>query len=186
MTEPTENTAPLHPNSEWSAAPDAAALEAQIAELRVQLAAAQEAQLRIAAEAENSRRRIEREAQATARYASERLIGELITVADALELGLQAATAPGAEVKALAEGMQMTYRQLMAVLEKHGLRQLNPVGEKLNPAAHQAVSTAESAEVPANHVLTVMQRGYQLHERVIRPAMVVVARAPAAAEPPAS
>jgi molecular chaperone GrpE len=83
--------------------------------------------------------------------------------------------------------MDMTYRQLMATLEKNGVRQLNPVGEKLNPSAHQAVSTAESAEVPPNHVLSVMQRGYQLHDRVIRPAMVVVARAPAAApEPPAS
>jgi molecular chaperone GrpE len=95
MTEPTENTASVQSNAEWSAAPDAAALEGQIAELRAQLAAAQDAQLRIAAEAENSRRRIEREAQASARYATERLLGDLIGVADALELGLQAAAVFG-------------------------------------------------------------------------------------------
>lgn len=155
-------------------------LKAQLAEAQAQLAGAREAQLRAAAEAENTRRRIEREAQATAKYGAEKLLNDLVSVADNLEFGLQAAAAPGAEVKALTEGMDMTYRQLMAVLEKNGVRQENPVGQKLNASAHQAVSTVESAEVPANHVVSVMQKGYRLHDRVIRPAMVVVAKTPAA------
>lgn len=157
-------------------------LRAQLAEAQAALSAAKDAHLRAMAEAENIRRRIEREAQSTAKYATEKLAGELVTVADTLEFGLLAATAEGAEVKAIAEGMDMTYKQLMAVLEKNGVKQENPVGQKLNASAHQAVSTVETGEVPPNHVASVMQKGYTLNGRVIRPAMVVVAKAPVRSE----
>lgn len=180
MMEPTENTIQEQSETEPGILSELELLNAQVAELQAQLAAAKEAQLRFAAEAENTRRRIERDAQSTAKYGSEKLVSQLISIADTLEFGLQAAATPGAEVKTLAEGMDMTYKQLMAVLEKNGVRQENPVGQKLNAAAHLAVSTIESAEVPPNHVVSVMQKGYKLHERVIRPAMVVVAKAPAA------
>lgn len=179
MIEPTEN---INESGEDETPPgdrEIDQLRALLAEAQAQAAAAKDAQLRAAAEAENSRRRLDREAQATAKYATERLVGELIGVADTLELGLQAARASGAEVSALAEGMEMTYKQLMAILEKNGIKQEDPVGQKLNAGAHQAVSVVESGEVPAGHVVAVMQKGYRLHERVIRPAMVVVAKAPA-------
>lgn len=178
MTEPTEFKEQVQGEIPAESLDELSLLRAQLAEAQAQLANAKEAHLRLAAEADNARRRVEREAQSTAKYAVEKLLGELVAVADVLELGLQAAGAPGAELKALVEGMDMTYKQLMAVLEKNGVRQENPVGEKLNAAAHQAVSAMESAEVPANHVLTVMQKGYKLHERVIRPAMVIVAKTP--------
>lgn len=178
MTEATENTEQATPEAPLS---ELDQLRAALAEAQAALANAKDAHLRAIAEAENTRRRIEREAQSTAKYATEKLAGELVTVADTLEFGLQAAAAPGAEVKALAEGMEMTYKQLMAVLEKNGVKQENPVGQKLNASAHQAVSTVETSEVPANHVVSVMQKGYSLNGRVIRPAMVVVAKAPPAA-----
>ena len=179
MSEPeqTPNTA-----SEEALTPEAelSLLRAQLADAEARAAAARDAQLRAAAEAENTRRRLERDADATRKYASEKLLGELLAIADSLELGLKAAEGKDAQVQALAEGMQLTHRQLMALLEKQGVKQLNPVGEPFNPDLHQAMTMTESVEVAANHVLSVMQKGYKLHERLLRPAMVIVARAPAA------
>ncbi|MGH8539363.1 MAG: nucleotide exchange factor GrpE [Stenotrophobium sp.] len=168
-----------------AAAEAVAGPEAEIAALKVQLAdaearatAARDAQLRTAAEAENTRRRVERDAATSYKYASEKLLGELLAIADSMELGLKAADAPQAQMQALLEGMQLTHRQLLALFEKHGVRQLDPKGEPFNPDAHQAMTMMESTEVPANHVLAVMQKGYKLHERLLRPAMVMVAKAP--------
>lgn len=157
-----------------------AALKLQLADAEARAAAAKDAQLRAAADMENTRRRLEREAGTSLKYAAEKLLGELLAVADSLELGLKAAGGAEGPAQALAEGMQLTYRQLMSVLEKNGVKQLDPQGQPFNPDFHQAMSMVESADVPANHVLSVMQKGYQLHERLLRPAMVVVARAPAA------
>lgn len=161
-------------------AAEMAALKDQLEQAQAQAAAARDTQLRAIADLENTRRRIERDAASSLKFATERLLGELLAVADSLELGLKAATGDGS-AKALADGMQLTYKQLMAVLEKHGVKPLDPVGQPFNPDHHQAMTMVESADVPANHVLNVMQKGYLLHERLLRPAMVVVARAPAAA-----
>ncbi|MGH8446799.1 MAG: nucleotide exchange factor GrpE [Solimonas sp.] len=154
------------------------ALRAQLADAETRAGAARDAQLRAAADLENTRRRLERDAQNSSRYAAEKLLGELLAVADSLELGLKATETADASVKALADGMQLTYRQLMSVLEKQGVRQIDPAGQPFNPELHQAMTMVPSAEVPANHVLSVMQKGYSLHERLLRPAMVVVSRAP--------
>lgn len=157
-----------------------AALKAALEEAEARAAAARDAQLRAAAEAENVRRRVERDAESSRKYAAEKLLGDLLAIVDSLELGLKAAEAPEAQVKALAEGMQLTHRQLMAMLEKQGVKPVDPQGEPFNPDLHSAMTMAESTEVAANHVLSVMQKGYRLHERLLRPAMVVVAKAPAA------
>ena len=177
----TENAAlePLSPDAEI------AALKAALAEAEARAAAARDSQLRAVAETENVRRRLERDAASTLKYANERVLGELLAIADSLELGLQAAAKPDAQAQALSEGMQLTHRQLMAALEKNGVKQLDPKGEPFNPDAHQAVTMVESTTVAANHVLEVMQKGYKLHERLLRPAMVVVAKAPAEAPPQA-
>ena len=156
-----------------------AALKAQLADAEAKATAARDAQLRAAADMENTRRRLERDAASTLKYASEKLLGDLLAVADSLELGLKAAESPEAQVKALAEGMQLTHRQIMAFFEKHGVKQLDPQGEPFNPDAHQAMSMVESVEVPPNHVTGVMQKGYKLHDRLLRPTMVMVAKAPA-------
>ena len=158
-----------------------AALKAQLVEAEAKATAARDAQLRAAAEAENTRRRLERDADSTRKYASEKLLGDLLAITDSLELGIKASESPEAQVKALAEGMQLTYRQLMAFMEKNGVRAVDPVGEAFNPDAHQAMTMVESADIAPNHVMAVMQKGYKLHERLLRPAMVVVAKAPAQA-----
>jgi len=157
-----------------------AALRSELEQAQAQAAAAKDAQLRAAADLENTRRRIERDAANSLKFATEKLLGELLAVCDSLELGLKAASGEG-PAKVLADGMRLTYKQLMAVLEKNGVKQIDPTGQPFNPDHHQAMTMAESTEVPANHVLDTMQKGYLLHERLLRPAMVVVARAPATA-----
>lgn len=190
MTDTPENpaAAPDEPPPAPAAANDAsaetealiAALRSELDQAQAQAAAAKDAQLRAAADLENIRRRIERDAANSLKFATEKLLGELLAVCDSLELGLKASSGEG-PAKALADGMQLTYRQLVAVLEKNGVRQIDPTGQPFNPDHHQAMTMAESSEVPANHVLDTMQKGYLLHERLLRPAMVVVARAPATA-----
>lgn len=155
------------------------ALRAQLNDAETRAAAAKEAQLRVMADVENTRRRLERDAASNLKYAAEKLLGELLAVADSLELGLRAAENADASARALGEGMQLTYRQLMSVLEKNGVKQIDPVGQPFDPEFHQAMSMAPSVDVPANHVLSVMQKGYRLHERLLRPAMVVVSQAAA-------
>lgn len=177
MSDATEN--PITEEPAMTPEAEIAALKLQLADAEARATAARDTQLRAAADMENTRRRLERDAANTLKYASEKLLGDLLAVADSLELGLKAAEAPESHVKALAEGMQLTHRQIMAFFEKNGVKQLDPKGEPFNPDAHQAMSMIESAEVPANHVLMVMQKGYKLHERLLRPAMVMVAKAPA-------
>jgi molecular chaperone GrpE len=155
------------------------ALKSQLAEAEAKVAASRDAHVRALAELDNVRKRAEREIGSAAKYGTEKLLGELLGVADSLELGLKAAAAPDAQLTALTEGMQLTQKQLIALLEKHGVAVVDPQGAPFNPELHEAVTMIASADVPPNHVLNVMQKGYRLHERLLRPAMVVVAKAPA-------
>src|SRR5690606_27831223 len=98
------------------------------------------------AELENTRRRLERDAQNSLKFANEKLIGDLLAVCDSLDLGLKAADAADAAARAMAEGMQLTHRQLMSVLEKHGVKQVDPTGQPFNPDFHQAMTMVPSAE----------------------------------------
>lgn len=156
-----------------------AALRARLAEAEAVAAAAKDQQLRAVAELDNVRKRAEREITNGARYGTERVLGDLLAICDSLELGLKAAAAPDVTPKAIADGLELTQKQLLSMLEKHGVTRVDPEGQAFNPEWHEAVSMIESAAVPPNHVLGVMQKGYRLHERLLRPAMVVVARAPA-------
>lgn len=179
MSDNIENEIPEQPEGPVGPEAEIAALKELLIEAEAKVAAARDAQLRATAEAENTRRRLERDADATRKYASEKLLGDLLAISDSLELGIKASEAPDAQVKALVEGMQLTYRQLMAFLEKNGVRTVDPIGEAFNPDAHQAMTMIETIDTPPNHVMAVMQKGYKLHERLLRPAMVVVAKAPA-------
>lgn len=163
------------------AAAEIAALKAQLAEAQQQAAAAKDQYLRSVAELDNVRKRAEREIGAANKYGAERVLADLLAVTDSLELGLKAASAPEAGGKAIAEGMALTHKQLHAFFEKHGVKVVDPAGQPFNPELHEAVAAVESGEVAPNHVLAVMQKGYRLHDRLLRPAMVTVARAPAAA-----
>lgn len=130
--------------------------------------------LRARADLENLRRRHERDLEGAHKYALERFALELLPVKDSLELGL--ASDAGAD-KALREGMELTHKLLAAAFARFGITETNPVGEKFNPQLHQAMAAQESAEAEPNTVLTVCQKGYLLHERLIRPAMVIIAKA---------
>lgn len=166
------------------AADDAALADEAQAELRLQLnqaeqkiAALKEQQLRDLAELENVRKRAEREISNGARFGTERLLRDLLAISDSLELGLKAATAPDASEQSIVEGLTLTQRQFMSVLEKNGVMPVDPLGEVFNPEWHEAVATAPSDQFAPNHVMEVMQKGYRLHERLLRPARVVVAQA---------
>lgn len=135
--------------------------------------------LRSQAEMENVRRRTERELESAHKYALERIAGELLAVRDSLEMGLDAASKPDADVTKLNEGMELTLKQLVTVMDKNGIKDLNPLNEKFNPEFHQAMTVQESSSVEPNTVLTVYQKGYTLNDRLLRPAMVVVSKASA-------
>lgn len=133
--------------------------------------------MRARAETENVRRRGERELDKTRKYALDGFLQELITVKDSLEMGLSAAQEPGADIAKLTEGMALTDQLLAAAMNKVGAKEINPLNAPFNPELHQAMSTQESAEVPPNTVVMVFQKGYVLHDRLIRPARVVVSKA---------
>lgn len=172
MTEPKDDDGPT------ATAPDEAeALRQQLAEAQAQAAENWDKALRAAAELENVRRRVERESAQAQKYALERILGELISVNDSLELALKAVAKEDAETRKHLEGLELTHKQLWQTLGRYGVSQLDPQGEPFNPELHEAVSTLESGEMAPNHVLSVMQKGYKLHDRLLRPAMVVVSRA---------
>lgn len=168
------------PNTPETAAEgnDLAAALQQIEDLKNQLQSAKEAHLRSLAELDNVRKRAEREIDAGRKFGAEKLLSELLGIADSVDLGLVAADKPDASPKTIAEGLELTRRQLVSLLEKQGVTAVDPKGLPFNPDFHEAVSMIPSAEVAPNHVLTVMQKGYKLHERLLRPAMVIVARQP--------
>jgi molecular chaperone GrpE len=173
MTEPTQDGA--------TAAPDEAeSLRQQLAAAEARAAENWDKALRAVAELENVRRRVEREAAQLQKYALERILGDLIGVNDSLELALKAVAQENEETRKHLEGLQVTHKQLWQALERYGVTALDPQGQPFNPELHEAVSTVES-DLPPNHVVSVMQKGYRLHERLLRPAMVVVSRAVPAA-----
>jgi molecular chaperone GrpE len=139
--------------------------------------------LRTQAELENVRRRAERDVQNAHKYALEKFAGELLPVLDSMEMGLAAIGSldnPDDTTLKLVEGMELTLKMFRDTVARFGIKSIDPVGEAFNPEFHQAMSMVESAEAAPNTVLDVMQKGYLLNERLIRPAMVVVAKAPAA------
>ena len=133
--------------------------------------------IRNQAELENLKRRAEKDLQNAHRFAIEKFARELLSVADSLELGLGVESSDNPEVAKLREGMELTLKQLLASFEKFQLVAVNPEGEKFNPELHQAMAMQPTPDVEANTVLKVYQKGYLLSERLLRPAMVVVAQA---------
>ena len=132
--------------------------------------------LRAQAELENVRRRVERDLQNAHKFALERFVSELLPVKDSLELGLSASTEKGASVESIAEGAELTLRMLEQAMEKFGITAVDPAGEPFNPEFHQAMTMQESDTSESGTVLTVVQKGYLLNERLVRPAMVIVAK----------
>lgn len=125
------------------------------------------------AEAENIRRRSYEEADKTRKFAIEGFSQELLSVKDSLEASLGS---DNVDNKILIDGVELTLKQLNAVFEKFNIVEINPIGEKFDPNEHQAMSMVESKEQESNTVLSVLQKGYKLNDRVIRPAMVSVVK----------
>jgi len=157
----------------------------ELAVLRDQLAAAEKKAeenwdklLRAQAELENLRRRMEREVQNAQKYSIEKFAKELLAVMDSLELGLQAAIETD-EVEKIREGMELTLKQLLTVFDRFNIQPIDPVGEPFNPDYHQAMATEEVRGVEPDTVVKVFQKGYLLNDRLIRAALVVVAKPPA-------
>lgn len=130
--------------------------------------------MRIAADLENLRKRTVREKEELRLFAASRVLEDLMPVLDNLALGLAAAKQPNADLKMLTGGVDMVLTQFKTALSNHGLKEINPVGLAFDPHQHEAISHAPSADVKAEHVLTVVRTGYALNGRLLRPAAVVV------------
>ncbi|VAX06051.1 Heat shock protein GrpE [hydrothermal vent metagenome] len=143
------------------------------------LADSQDQMLRLKAEMENLRRRSTREVENAHKYALERFVQDLLPVIDSLEMGRDASMAEGATLEKLQEGTDLTLKMLLSTIEKFGIKAVHPEGEAFDPELHQAMTMLESSEHAPNTVMNVMQKGYLLNERLVRPAMVVVSKASA-------
>jgi molecular chaperone GrpE len=154
--------------------------EIRIAELESRLAEAfataerlKEDWLRAKAESDNTRRRAQEDVSKAHKFSTESFAGELLAVKDSLDAAL---SVENTSVESFKQGVELTARQLEAVFEKFAIVMLDPAGKKFDPHRHQAISQVESAQDP-NTVVTVLQKGYTLHDRVLRPALVTVAKA---------
>ena len=148
--------------------------------LRAQVAQLQDETLRARADADNARKRAQGEIVNARRFALESFAGELLNVRDSLGLA-RAVDLTGGEnlVEQMTEGLELTLKQLDAAFERFSVFEVSPeVGDKLDPESHQAMSLVESTDVAPNHICQVVQKGYRLHGRLLRPAMVIVAKAP--------
>ena len=166
------------PPAPQSAPDEGPALKTEIAELKDRL-------LRAAAEMENIRKRAERDRTEAARYSIQRFAADLVGVADNLGRALAAISKEPHEnetLKTLIAGVELTERELLSTFDRHGIRQIHPKGEVFNAHFHQAVAEVPSADVASGHVLEVIQPGYAIDERLIRAAMVVVAKTAPAKE----
>lgn len=152
-------------------------LEHALGAAEQELADHREAMLRMQAEMENLRKRLIKDLERSRARALEAIMNDLLPVHDSLERGMEI-DAQTATVQSMKEGKALIIKMLEKVLQDHGLRQIDPQGEVFNPELHQAMTVQPSADCEPNTVLEVLQKGFQLHERLIRPAMVVVSRAP--------
>jgi molecular chaperone GrpE len=159
--------------------PDVALLEKALEEAQAALAEANDKSLRTQADAENMRRRARLDIENAHKFSVEKLAKELVHVIDSLEKGLEAAgTSTEQQIVSMKEGMELTHKLLLATLEKFHIHQVNPQGAVFDPKQHEALTTQVTTDVPPNTVLTVVQKGFVIHDRVLRPARVIVAKAP--------
>jgi molecular chaperone GrpE len=160
----------------------------ETADLETRLAAAEQdardnydRYVRVAAEFDNYRKRSSRELAEFKKFATEKLVRELLPVIDNLERALASAEGPGGEEKGLKEGVALTLREILRVLDKFGVKPIHSLNEPFDPAFHQAMMQEEREGVPENTVISEMQKGYTMQDRLLRPAMVVVS-APGSSE----
>ena len=161
--------------AEPSAEEKLAEVEAELAKVKKALG---EADIRAQAEIQNVRKRAERDVQHAHKFALEKFAGDLLSVADNLERGLGALDAEDEALKGAREGIELTLKSLMDVFGKYNLEQISPSDEPFNPELHEAMTMVPVPNVDPNTVIDVLEKGYQLNGRLIRPARVVVSKAP--------
>lgn len=152
------------------------AMSGLLAEYEIKLGEMRELVLRERAEIDNQRKRLQRDLDQARKFANEKLLADLLPVIDNLERGLSADKGESVGMRA---GVELTLKELLRVATAHGLVIINPVGESFDPERHQAMSMVESTEYKPNQVAAVLQKGYVLNERLLRPALVNVVQASA-------
>jgi molecular chaperone GrpE len=158
-------------------APEQGSVEQALAAAEQDLAKHRDAMLRMQAEMENLRKRLARDAEKTRKFALERIMKDLLQVRDTMERGLEMVD-ESTTVETLREGQELTLKMLAKVLSDNDLEAIEPLGQPFDPEWHEAMTVLPSEEVEENTVLEVLQKGYRLHDRLIRPARVVVSRKP--------
>jgi molecular chaperone GrpE len=153
-------------------------LEEQLEAAKQTVFDAREQSLRAAAEAQNIRRRAEKDAENARKFALEKFAGDMLPVVDNLDRALASADVEDEALKSILEGVELTRKTLIDALARHNVEQLNPVGEPFNPEYHEAMAMVPNPDVEPNSVMDVMQKGYTLNGRLLRAAMVVIAKAP--------
>ncbi|MFE0500246.1 nucleotide exchange factor GrpE [Lysobacter soli] len=172
----TASTPSGEPNQTAEAAPNTEtpdALATQLEGLQAELTQLREETLRERAELENQRKRMARDVDMARKFANERLLAELLPVIDSLEAGLAVQADTAAHLR---EGMELTLRQLLKVVSENGLTMVDPIGQPFDPERHQAMSMVDAAGHAPGDVVQVYQKGWVLNERLLRPALVVVAK----------
>ena len=152
--------------------------EARIEALEVELSQARDLALRAQADAQNARRRAEQDVEKAHKFGQDKIIADLLPVVDNLERALAAIDLEDEAMKPVIEGIELTHKSFVDSLARHKVEVINHAGEPFDPQFHQAMTMVPNPEVEPNTVMEVFQKGYTLHGRLIRPAMVVVAKAP--------
>lgn len=155
---------------------DAESVEDQLAKAQETIQDYWDQMMRLRAEIENNRKRAERDVENAHKYVLRSFIENLLPIVDSMEMGQSAAAADNATLESIREGSEMTMKMFLQVLEKQGLEQIDPLGEQFDPERHQAISMIEAEDAQSNTVIEVMQKGFALNDRLVRPAMVVVAK----------
>lgn len=153
-------------------------LTVRVQNLEEQLAAAKDQSLRAVAELQNVRRRAEQDVEKAHKFALEKFSGDLLPVVDTLERALEMSNPDDEAIKPMREGIELTLKMFHDTLKRYNLESVDPHGEPFNPEHHQAMAMQESAHMEPGSVVKVFQKGYLLHGRLLRPAMVVVSKAP--------
>ena len=141
--------------------------------------------LRVSADFENYKKRSAREMQNFRKYANQDLVKDLLPILDNLELALKSASEEDKATNALLEGIELIRKEILRVLEKHDVKQIDALGRPFDPSFHEAVMREETDDHPENTVITELQKGYLMHDRLIRPSMVAVAMPVKKENPPA-
>jgi len=173
-TDPSSRSTPSGGSDEAVMA-DVDTLARQLDEYETRLAEMREIMLRERAELENQRKRLQRDLEQARRFANEKLLADLLPVIDSLERGL---ALEGSDYAGLRGGVELTLRELARIAESNGLKVVDPIGQPFDPERHQAMSMVPSGEHQPGSVMAVMQKGYVLNDRLLRPALVAVSKAP--------